>query len=102
MKKCPVCQQSFTGSMHLKKTVSKGICKLFEEFFTDGKGVVRCPHCEARLRKKISIWFIPALVPFIISAILCSINRQYSFLMLLSIVFFMIFYICLPYVPYDQ
>lgn len=102
MKKCPVCHQTFTNMMILRKNLSKTMPKLLKEQFTDGKDVIRCPHCGARLRKKVSIWFIPALIPFLISAVLTSVNRQYSFLMILSIVFFMFFYISLPYVPYDK
>lgn len=102
MKKCPVCHQTFTNMVILRKNLSKSMPKLLKEQFTDGKNVIRCPHCEARLRKKISIWFIPSLLPFFASAWLTSVNRQYSFLMLPSIVFSMIFYMSLPYVPYDN
>ena len=71
------------------------------ESLTDGKGVIRCPHCRSRLRKKVSIWFIPAMIPYIIAAVMTSINHKYAFLMMPSIVFFLIFYINFPYVPYD-
>ncbi len=102
MKKCPVCQKTFTRSMIFKKNVIKSPHELLWKKLTDGKGVIRCPHCAARLRKKISIWFIPALIPFLISSIWYSINRQNDFLMILFAVFFMIFYVNLPYVPYDK
>ena len=101
MKKCPVCHQRFTQYMLLKKKLSKSSSTLLGEYLTDGKNVIRCPHCEARLRKKISVWFILALLPFFISAVLTALNHSWSFLMILSIVFFMLFYINLPYVPYD-
>ena len=102
MKKCPVCHQTFTKTMILNRKASQSTSDLLGEHLTDGKGVIRCPHCKARLRKKFSIWFILALMPFFISAILCSFNRQYTFLMIPSITFFMIFYVKLPYVPYDK
>ena len=102
MKKCPICQKSFTRSMILKKSLFQPTSKLLGDHLTDGRGVIRCPHCATRLRKKISIWFIPTLVPFLISAIWYSINRQYAFLMVLSIILFVIFYVNLPYVPYDK
>lgn len=102
MKKCPVCHQTFTQGMLLKKSISKSFSKRLSEQFTDGKGVIRCPHCNARLRKKISVWFIPALMPFFVSAVLYPINSFFEPLMYLSIVFFMLFYINLPYVPYDS
>ena len=102
MKKCPICHQSFTKRMLLQKSLSKPMNELLGKKFTDGKGVIRCPHCGARLRKKISVWFIPALLPFIVSAVLGSVNRSLSFLMIPSIVLFMLFYVNLPYVPYDK
>lgn len=102
MKKCPVCHQAFTRNMIFHKKVSQSISTLLGEHLTDGKGVIRCPHCGVRLRKKRSIWFIPALIPFLISTVWYSINHQYSFLVILSIAFFMLFYGNLPYVPYDK
>ena len=102
MKKCPVCHQTFTNMVILRKNLSKSMPKLLKEQFTDGKNVIRFPHCGVRLRKKVSIWFIPAFLPFLISAWLTTVNRQYSFLMIPSIVIFMIFYVNLPYVPYDN
>ena len=101
-KKCPVCQKSFNRRMLLKKNAEKSSHVLLEEHLTDGKGVIRCPHCAARLRKKISICFIPALIPFIISSILYSINRQNAVFVILSAVIFMVFYVNLPYIPYDK
>ena len=102
MRKCPVCHQFFNQRMLLQKSLSKPATDLFGDHLTDGKGVIRCPHCGARLRKKISVWFIPALVPFLVSSVLYSTNHSLWFLMVLSIVFFLIFYINLPYVPYDK
>lgn len=102
MKKCPVCHQSFTSRMLIKKALSKRPAKLLGEYVTDGKGVIRCPHCSARLRTKISVWFLPALMPYILSTIWYIITGRYAFLMYLSIAFFMVFYVNLPYVPYDD
>ena len=102
MKKCPLCHQSFTSRMLTKKALSKRPSKLLGEYVTDGRGVIRCPHCSTRLRKKISIWFIPALMPYILSAIWYITTGRYAFLMYLSIAFFMVFYVNLPYVPYDK
>jgi len=88
----------------LKKSLSKPAADLLGERLMDGKGIIRCPHCGARLRKKISVWFIPALLPFLVSAVLYSIHHSDSlrYLMILSIVFFLVFYINLPYVPYGK
>ncbi len=102
MKKCPICQQTFTQYQLLKKSCLKSVGKLLETHFMDGKGVIRCPHCNARLIKKRSFWFIVALIPFCVSAVWYSITHQYDFLMYLSIVLFMIIYASLPYVPYDK
>ena len=102
MKKCPVCHQTFTSTMILRKKASQSVGDLLGEHLSDGKGGLRCPHCKSRLRKKISVWFIPALMPYLISAILCSVDRQYAFFMIPSILLFMIFYVNLPYVPYDK
>ena len=102
MRKCPVCRQSFNQLMLLKKKLSKPTSDLLEEHLIDGKGVIRCPHCGTRLRKKKSVWFVPMLLPFLVSAVMYSTNHSLWFLMVLSIVFFMIFYINLPYVPYDK
>lgn len=102
MKKCPVCHQFFNQRMLLKNQLSKKPSKLFSEHLTHGKGVIQCPHCSAWLRKKISVWFIPALIPVLISGILYPINHQYAFLFIISMIFFMIFYANLPYVPYDK
>ena len=41
------------------------------------------------------------IIPFLFSVGLYTIEHQYEFLIILSIVFFMIVYINLPYVPYD-
>lgn len=102
MKQCPVCHQAFTRSMLAKKALSKPVVKRLGENLTDGKYVTRCPHCNARLRKKFSVWFIPALIPYIVSVVLYYYNRSLAFLMYLSIAFFVIFYANLPYVPYDK
>ena len=93
VRKCPVCHQSFNRRMLLHKSLSKPMSGLLGEHLTDGKGVIRCPHCKARLRKKMSVWFIPALLPFLVSAVLYSTNHSLWFLMVLSIVLFMLFYI---------
>ena len=102
MKKCPVCNQHFTRSMILRRKYSQSATNLFGEFLTDGKGVMRCPHCKSRLRKKMSVWFLLALIPFIISYGIYVSCHRYEFLMTLSVVIFMIVYISLPYVPYDR
>jgi len=102
MKKCPVCHKTFTRSMVLQNNLSKSVSKLTSEHLMDGKGVIRCPHCSARLRKKISIWFIPALIPFVISVWWYSINHQYPIFIAIAIAIFVIFYSNLPYVPYDK
>ena len=101
MKKCPICKQSFTQTAILRRKFSQSTTNLLKEHIMDGKGVIRCPNCKARLRKKISIWFILAIIPFLFSVGLYTVEHQYEFLIILSIVFFMIVYISLPYVPYD-
>lgn len=101
MKKCPVCNQKFTRTMILSKKMSKSVTDLWGEHLTDGKWIIRCPHCGSRLRKKISVWFILALTPFLISAGVYIASHQYEFLVILSVVLFMVVYINLPYVPYD-
>ena len=102
MKKCPVCHQTITGTMILRRKVAQSMPDLLGEHFTDGKGVIRCPHCKSRLRKKISVWFIPAMIPFVVSVWLYTVNPSLKYTMIISIVFFMLFYISLPYVPYDK
>ena len=102
MKRCPVCHQPFTSRMLTKKALSKRPSQRLGEYVTDGRGVIRCPHCSSRLRKKISSRFILALIPYILSALLYMNTHRYGFLMYLSIAFFIIFYINLPYVPYDK
>ena len=57
MKKCPVCNQTFTWRMLLHRKFSQSFPNLLGEHLTDGKGVIRCPHCGSRLRKKISFIF---------------------------------------------
>ena len=101
MKKCPVCNQSFTRTAILRRKFSQSTTDLLGEHMMDGKGVIRCPNCKARLRKKISIWFILAIIPFLFSVGLYTVEQQYGFLIILSVVFFMIVYINLPYAPYD-
>ena len=101
MKKCPVCNQTFTWRMLLHRKFSQSFPNLLGEHLTDGKGVIRCPHCGSRLRKKISFIFFLALTPFLISAGVYMVSHQYSFLMILSVAFFLFIYINLPYVPYD-
>ena len=100
MKNCPVCNKKFTRAMMASRRTSKPI-KVMLEHMSDGRGVVRCPHCQSRLRKKISIWFFIALIPFIVSTAIYTLNHQYAFLIYLSVAIFMIVYINLPYVPYD-
>lgn len=102
MKKCPRCNQPFTKTMILRRKFSLSATDLLGEYMADGKGVVRCPHCKSRLRKKLSIWFVLAMIPFLFSVGLYTVHHQYWFLMILAIVLFMIVYINLPYVPYDS
>lgn len=102
MKKCPVCNQRFTMAMLMRRRFSQSATKLMGEYFADGKGVIRCPHCESRLRKKISISFLLALIPFLISVGIYIFTRQYDYLMYISIMLFLVVYINLPYVPYDN
>jgi len=102
VKKCPVCHQSFSQYTLLKKKLAKPMSDLLGEHLTDGKGVIRCPYCGSRLRKKISVWFFPMLLPFFASAVLYATNHSLWFFMPLCIVFFMLFYINLPYVSYDK
>lgn len=101
MKKCPICYQPFTRTMIVRRKASQSATDLLDEHLTDGKWVIRCPHCKSRLRKKKSIWFILALIPFLISYGIYVFNNQYEFLMILSIVIFIVVYIKIPYVPYD-
>ena len=101
MKKCPICNQKFTRTMILRRKMSQSATDLLGEHLTDGKGIIRCPHCKSRLRKKISVWFMLALVPFLISAGVYIFSHQYEFLIILSVVLFIVVYINLPYVPYD-
>ena len=102
MKKCPVCQQFFTQNQLWKQSCSRSPGEFLKTKLMDGKHVIRCPHCKARLRKKVSFWFIIALIPFCASAIWYSITQQYAFLMYFSIALFMIVYVNLPYVSYDN
>ena len=102
MKKCPICNQSFTITMILRRKFSQSATDLLGEHIADGKGVIRCPHCKSRLRKKISIWFFFALIPFLISVGIYFFCHQYEFLMILSAVLFVAVYINLPYAPYDN
>ena len=100
MKKCPVCSKKFTRAMMANRRKSQSTKDLILECMVDGKHIVRCPHCESRLRKN-SIGFFIALIPFIVSTAIYTLNHQYAFLIYLSVVIFMIVYLNLPYVPYD-
>ena len=102
MKKCPVCNQPFTRTMILRRKFSQSTVDFWGEHLEDGKNVIRCPHCKSRLRKKKSIWFIISLIPFVLSTGIYAITHQYEFLIILSVVFFAIIYINLPYSPYDS
>lgn len=101
MKKCPVCHQSFTNYTHLKKTLSKPFSKRLEESISDRRGIIRCPHCDSRLKKKLNIWVIPALLPVLFSTILYCSGSNYSYLFIITLVLFIIFYGNLPFEPYD-
>ena len=101
MKKCPVCSKKFTRAMMASRRKSQSTKDLILERMVDGKHIVRCPHCESRLRKNFIGFFI-ALIPFIVSTVIYALNHRYAFLIYLSIVIFMIVYINLPYTPYDS
>lgn len=102
MKKCPICNQSFTITMLLRRKFSQSATELLSENIADGKGVIRCPHCKSRLRKKFSICFFLALIPFLVSVGIYIFSHQYDFLIILSIILFIAVYINLPYAPYDN
>ena len=102
MKKCPICNQKFTKTMILRRKFSQSTTDFWGEHLEDGKNIIRCPHCKSRLIKKKSIWFIISLIPFVLSTGIYVITHQYEFLIILSVVFFTIIYINLPYSPYDS
>ena len=102
MKKCPVCQQFFTSRQVLKHRFSQSPGNYLKTTFLDGKHVTRCPHCNTRLRKKLSIWYLISFLPFIASALWYSNTGKYAFLIYLSIIPCIIVYAILPYVSYDN
>ena len=102
MKKCPVCHQPITEYQLLKQSFSRTPGELVKTKLMDGKGVIRCPHCKARLRKKLSAWYLVAMLPFIAAALWYSTTGQHAFLIYLSIIPFIIVYANLPYVSYDR
>ena len=102
MKKCPICNKRITITMILHRKSFQSTTDLFKEHFEDGKGGIRCPHCNSRLRKKKSVWFLLALIPFLISCIVYAFTHQYEVFLILSVIFFIIVYISLPYVPYKD
>ena len=102
MKKCPICNHRLTTTMLLHRKFSQHPKDLLEEHLSDGKGIIRCPNCKSKLRKKISFWYILAIIPFLFSVVLYTVTHQYELFIILSIVLFMIVYINLPYAPYDS
>jgi hypothetical protein len=102
MKKCPVCQQFFTSAQLLRQSFSRTPGEFVKTKLMDGKHVIRCPHCKARLRKKLSVWYLVAMVPFIAAALWYSNTGQYAFLIYLSIIPPVLVYAMLPYTPYNN
>ena len=102
MKKCPVCQQFFTSAQLLRQSFSRTPGEFVKTKLMDGKHVIRCPHCKARLRKKLSVWYLVAMVPFIAAALWYSKTGQYAFLIYLSIIPPVLVYAMLPYTPYNN
>lgn len=90
MKKCPICNNPLD-----RKTRKSGRP-------VPGRHLSRCPHCGYTLRKKFSILFVPALLGYAVILANFRTNWIFSVLAVVGGVALCVFYVLLPYEPYDR